>query len=117
MTLVPGKVKGQIIVTKITQHVQDNRGTRLSQHGFTKGSFCLTNLISFYDQVANSVDDRKTVDIVYLDFSKTFDTVFHSIHLGKPAACGLDGYTLCWLKKWLEGWAQNMMVNGNKFSW
>ena len=29
---------------------------------------------------------------------------------------GLDRYTLCWVKNWLEGWAQRM-VNGVKSSW
>ena len=38
------------------------------------------------------VDEGKSVDIVYLDFSKA---VSHSILLGKLAALGLDGYTLC----------------------
>ena len=45
--------------------------------------------------VTHLVDEGKAVDVVYLDFSKTFDTVSHSIILEKLANCGLDRYTLC----------------------
>ncbi|KAK4815358.1 hypothetical protein QYF61_001346 [Mycteria americana] len=46
------------------------------------------------------------VDVVYLDFSKAFDTVSHSILLEKLAAHGLDGCTLRWVKNCLDGRAQ-----------
>ena len=96
--------------------MQDNRGIRPSQHEFTKGRSCLTNLISFYDLVARLVDEGKAV-VVYLDFSKAFDAVSHSILLQKLAACGLDRYTLGWVRNRLEGWAQRVVVNGVKSSW
>jgi len=76
----------------------------------------LTNLISFYDQVTLLVDEGKAVDVVCLDFSKAFDAVSHSI-LEKLEAHGFNRYTLCWVKNWLEDWAQRLLVNGVKSSW
>ncbi|KAK4818085.1 LOW QUALITY PROTEIN: hypothetical protein QYF61_005662 [Mycteria americana] len=96
LTLLPGKAMEQIISSAITRHVQDNQVIRPSQHGFRKGRSCLTNLISFCDKVTRLVDEGKAVDVVYLDFSKAFDTVSHSILLEKLAAHGLDGCTLHW---------------------
>jgi len=81
-----------------------------------KGRSCLTNLISFYDQVTHLVNEGKAVDVIYLDFSKPFDTVPHSILLEKLAARGLDGCRLCWIKNWLNGRAQRVTVNGVKYS-
>ncbi|KAK4816495.1 hypothetical protein QYF61_017456 [Mycteria americana] len=117
LTSVPGKLMEQIILSAITQHVEDNQGIKPSQHGFRKGRSCLTNLISFYDKVTRLTDEGKAVDVVCLDFSKAFDTVSHSILLEKLAAHGLDGCTLCWVKNWLDGWAQRVVVKGVKSSW
>jgi len=82
-----------------------------------KGRSCLTNFISFYDKVTCLVDVGKAVDVVYLDFSKAFNTVSHRIVLEKLAAYDLDGYTLHWIQNWLNGRAQREVVNGVKSSW
>ncbi|KAK4815550.1 hypothetical protein QYF61_003642 [Mycteria americana] len=117
LTLVLGKVMEQIILSVIMWHVQDNQVIRPSQHGFMKGRSCLTNRISFYDKVTHLVDEGKAMDVVYLDFSKAFDTVSHSILLQKLAAHGLDAHTLRWVKNWLDGWAQRVVVEGVNSSW
>ncbi|MCQ4078919.1 hypothetical protein FK519_29625, partial [Klebsiella pneumoniae] len=90
LTSVLGKIMEWFILSALTWHVQDNQGIRPSQHGFMKGRSCLTNLISFYDQVTHLVDEGKAVDVIYLDFSKAFDTISHSILLEKLVAHGLD---------------------------
>ncbi|KAK4826432.1 LOW QUALITY PROTEIN: hypothetical protein QYF61_009129 [Mycteria americana] len=117
LTSVPGKLMEQIILSAITRHVENNQGIKPSQHGFRKGRSCLTNHISFYDKVTRLVDEGKAVDVVYLDCSKAFDTVSHSILLGKLDAHGLDRCTLCWVKNWLDGRAQRVVVNGVYSGW
>ena len=94
-----------------------NQGIRPSQHGFTNGRSCLTNLISFYKKVTRLVDEGQAVDVVYLDFSKGFDTVPHNILMEKLAASCMDGCTLRWVKHWLDARAQRVVVNGVESSW
>ncbi|KAK4818051.1 LOW QUALITY PROTEIN: hypothetical protein QYF61_004578 [Mycteria americana] len=96
LTLVLGKIMERFILSALNRHVQANQGIRPSQHAFMKGRSCLTNLISLYDQVTCLVDEGKAVDVTYLDFSKDFDTISHSILLEKLAAHGLDGHILLW---------------------
>ncbi|KAJ7408112.1 RNA-directed DNA polymerase from mobile element jockey-like protein [Willisornis vidua] len=117
LTLVSGKVMEQIILNAITQHLQDGQGIRLTQHRFRRCRSCLTNLICFYGQVTHLMDEGKVVDVVYLDFSKAFDTVSHNNLLEKLAAHGLDRCTLCWVRSWLDGQAQRVLVNGAASSW
>jgi len=90
----------QFILCAITQHTQDNQMIRPSQHGFMKGRSCLSNLISFDGKMTHLVDEGKAADVFYLDFSRAFDTVSHSILLEKLAAHGLRGCTAGWVKNW-----------------
>ena len=106
----------QIISGTIMDEFKVNQGIRPSQHGFMNGRSCLTNLISFYDKVTCLVDEGQAVDVVYLDFTKAFDTVPHNILVEKLAAHGLDGCTLRWVKQWLDGRAQSVVVSGVKSS-
>ncbi|GAB0179510.1 mitochondrial enolase superfamily member 1 [Grus japonensis] len=117
LTSVQGKVMEQVILSAIIQGILDKQVIRPSQHGFMKDRSCLTNLISFYDKVTCLTDEGKTVHVVYLDFSKAFDIVSHSILLEKLAAHGLDGHMLHWVKSWLDDQAQRVGVNGVKSSW
>ncbi|KAK4816427.1 hypothetical protein QYF61_016863 [Mycteria americana] len=91
-TSVLVKIMERFILSALNRHVQANQGIRPRQHGFMKGRSCLTNLISFYDQVTRLVDEGKAVDAIYLEFSKAFDTVSHSILLEKLAVHGLGGW-------------------------
>jgi len=83
--------------------VEEKKVVRSSQHGFTKEKSCLTNLITFYDGVTGRVDEGRAVDVVYLNFSKVFDTVSHNILLGKHRKCGLDEWSVRWIENWLNG--------------
>ncbi|PKU39519.1 rna-directed dna polymerase from mobile element jockey-like [Limosa lapponica baueri] len=113
---IPGKVTEEVILSATTNCIMGNQGIRPSQHGFMKGKSCQTNLI-FYDKMTRLLDEGKVVDIFYLDFQKTFDTVPHRILVEKLAAHGLDEHTICWIKHWLPGRSQSVVLNGVKSSW
>ncbi|KAK4832270.1 hypothetical protein QYF61_021669 [Mycteria americana] len=72
--------------------------------------------MSYEERLRTLVDEGKAVDVIYLDFSKAFDALSLSILLEKLAAHGLGGCTLHWVKDWLDGQAQRVVVNGVKSS-
>ncbi|XP_030921128.1 uncharacterized protein LOC115949049 [Geospiza fortis] len=100
-----------LILEAISIHMEDKKVIRSSQHEFTKGKSCLTNLIAFYDETTTWMDEGRAVDIVYLDFSKAFNTVPHNILIGKLRKYGLDEWTVRWTENWLNGRSQSVMFS------
>ncbi|CAM4715659.1 unnamed protein product, partial [Lepidochelys kempii] len=117
LTSVPGKIMEQVLKESILKHLEERKVIRNSQHGFTKDKSCLTNLIAFYDKITGSVDEGKVVDVLFLDFSKAFDTVSHSIVASKLKKYGLDEWTIRWIESWLDCRAQRVVINGSRYSW
>ena len=72
-------------------------------YGLMKEKLCLTNLVAFYDVKTGCVDEGSTVNVIYLDFSKAFDTVSHSILIMKMRKCRIDEWTVRWVENWLTG--------------
>ena len=49
---------------------------------------------------------------LFLDFSKAFDMVHHSVHLSKLSLFGVHGVPFEWLRSYLSGRSQYVSVNG-----
>ncbi|CAM4600555.1 unnamed protein product [Lepidochelys olivacea] len=104
----------QVLKESILKHLEERKVIRNSQHGFAKDKSCLTNLIAFYDEITGSVDEGKAMDVLFLDFSKAFDTDSHSILASKLKKYGLDEWTIRWIESWLDQW---VVINGSMSSW
>ena len=74
-------------------------------------------MLIFMETVTNYLDSGYPVDVIYLDFRKAFDKVPHKRLLMKLQAHRIDGESLRWIKGWLSGRRQRVVINGQYSSW
>ena len=87
------------------------------QHGFIKGRSTVTQLLEVFHEVSAILDNAGQVDMVYLDFSKAFDSVSHKLLLHKLRSFGFHSNLLSWFEAYLTGRRQRVVVDGIHSDW
>ena len=88
-----------------------------SQHGFMQGKSCLTNLLTTLVDITSCLGEGDPVDVIFLDYAKTFDSVPHKRLVRKLQAHGFDGKILKWIEDWLANRRQRVVVEGEQSDW
>jgi len=111
------KIFESIMRDSIIEHLEKHKLISGSQHGFVRNRSCLTNLLSFMEEITKYLDSGYPVDILYLDFQKAFDKVPHCRLVSKLAAHGISGDVLKWIENWLRGRKQRVVLGGQASEW
>ena len=88
-----------------------------AQHGAKSGRSTVTQLLLQHQRILEIFEDQANVELVFLDFSKAFDVIDHSILLAKLAAMGVRGKLLEWIRSFITGRRQRVRVNGALSDW
>ena len=91
LTSVLSKVIEKIIRKQVLTFLSHRGYLNNTQHGFRSGRSCLSALLDVYDNIMHMINNKSTVDMIYLDFSKAFDKVDHGILLHKLRYLGITG--------------------------
>ncbi len=81
------------------------------QFGFRKNTSTLNAMFDFISNITLSLDSREKVLGLFLDLSKAFDVVDHSILLQKIERLGIRGNALGWISSFLLGRMQTVEVS------
>ena len=82
------------------------------QHGFRKHHSCESQLLLTVNDLTKSLNEGSQIDSILLDFSKAFDKVDHSKLCSKFDHYEVRGKSLSWIKDYLQGRTQTVVVNG-----
>ena len=71
-----------------------------------------TQLLETYHYILHSLANGKEVDVLYLDLSKAFDKVDHSLLLAKLEGYGISAPLLKWFRSHLADRSQRVVLEG-----
>ena len=97
------------------EHLMKNKLISPSQHGFVSKRSTQTQQLKFLDTLIRMHDDKIQTEIIYLDFSKAFDTVSHSKLLKVLSHVKLNKRIVSWIQNYLSSRTQTTLVD-DRFS-
>ena len=100
-----------IVASNITKHFQVNDILVHLQHGFRSKRSCETQLKGLVEDLSSNLIHGQQTDLILLDFWKAFDKVNHLKLLYKMHKHGIQDSTLQWVKSFLIGRRQSVLVN------
>ena len=96
LTSVLGKVMESFVRDHLVDHMTKNTLFCEAQHGFVPGRSCMTQLLITLELWTEILDRGVSLDCIYLDFKKAFDSVPHERLLSKLDAYGIGGPLKAW---------------------
>ena len=115
LTCLVMKIFERIVKDKILDITADRLDTR--QHGFLAEKSCTTNMVTFCDSLALSLNENLLNHVVYFDFAKAFDSVNHDALLNKlKDLYGINGTLLKFLNNYLSERFQKVVIGSESSS-
>ena len=108
-----GKVLEKCIQKRIVEYLNNERLISVSQSGFRKGDSTIYQLLTIYDDLCNALDKNIISQAIFFDISKAFDRVWHRGLIHKLNAIGIRGELNTWLKSYLSGRKQAVVIRGS----
>ena len=106
------KVLERHVKHQLYHHLSENGLIYPLQSGFRPGHSTTTSLLFCTDTWSKALDSGKFVATLFIDVSKAFDTVNHSLLLSKLTNLGLDPSTVQWFRSYLANRSQSTHVEG-----
>lgn len=94
--------------TQLTIYLVNNNILSEFQSGFRKHHSCVTATTKVLNDIHTSLDNKSTCAALFVDLSKAFDTVDHSILLNKLCLIGITDTPLLWFTNYFSHRSQTV---------
>ena len=111
LTSVVCKIMEKLVRENIIKHLEMNKLINDNQHGFMHGRSCATQLLDVMDKWTKIIDEGGSVDVIYMDFQKAFDSVPYKRLISKVHSHGINNKVLAWISDFLSNRTQSVVVN------
>lgn len=103
ITVLPtlSKILERAIHQQVYGYLEEHNILTSKQFGFRPRLSTTTALTHLSDTILQNLDKGKMTGAVFLDLSKAFDTVDHSLLMDKLKSIGMDTQALSWFKSYL----------------
>ena len=104
------KILEKVVKKQLVDHMEKNNILSDAQHGFRRNRSCLSQLLQHYNDIIASLEEGKIHYVVYLDFSKAFDTVDRFILSQHMMKAGIKDKAATWIFRFLDGRTQQVIT-------
>ena len=108
----PIKIFERILRRKIN-YLESNILLSNNQHGFRHSRSCSTQLMEQTHYIFENLTNGNEIDTIYLDYSKAFDKIDHTLLLKKLKLIGISDPYIKWLECFIRGRTQMVLVDNN----
>ena len=105
------KVFERLTFDRLYSFLLNNNSLYSHQFGFLPGKNTSQAIISVVDHIVKSFDNKHLTCGIFLDLSKAFDTLDHSILLNKLCSYGIRGVSHSWFLSYLSNRLQYVSVH------
>ena len=98
----------------MTRHVSKYDLIHPSQSGFRSNHSCHTALINLVDEWLTNINDLKLTGILFIDFTKAFDIIDHTLLLRKLTLYKFSDHALSLIKSFLTDRYQSVFINNKQ---
>ena len=81
----------KLVNSQLSAHLDDNKRLHCTQSGFCPSPSIETALLEVSEVLKNAQDRGKSAELILLDLSAAFKTVFHPTLLQSPTEVGIGG--------------------------